>query len=70
MRGARRDGTFTHRYGFSGLALDRAAVRSWLEGDGLYAYRDPISHLGAALPPAAAFLLAPASSCRSAWPAG
>ena len=43
--------------GSAGSRLDRAAVRSWLEGDGLYAYRDPISHLGAALPPAAAFLL-------------
>jgi alpha-1,2-mannosyltransferase len=53
-------GSFAHRYGFSALALDRAAVQSWLAGDGLYAYRDPLTHLGAALPPAAALLLAPA----------
>lgn len=51
--------TFIHRYGFSGLALDRDALRSWLEGTGLYAYRDPQSHLGPALPPVAAFLLVP-----------
>ena len=51
--------TLLHRYGFSGLALDQGAVRNWLEGNGLYAYRDPRSHLGAALPPAAAFLLVP-----------
>ncbi|HET6531042.1 MAG TPA: glycosyltransferase 87 family protein [Actinoplanes sp.] len=54
-------GSFAHRYGFSALALDRDAVRSWLGGDGLYAYRDPVTHLGAALPPAAAFLLIPAA---------
>ncbi|HEU4346185.1 MAG TPA: glycosyltransferase 87 family protein [Actinoplanes sp.] len=54
-------GSFAHRYGFSALALDRAAVRSWLEGSGLYAYRDQVSHLGAALPPAAAVLLVPAA---------
>ena len=52
--------TFVHLYGFSALGLDRAAARSWLEGDGLYAYRDPISHLGAAMPPTAAFFLVPA----------
>lgn len=51
--------TFTHRYGFGGLALDREALRSWLEGNGLYAYRDPQSHLGAALTPVAALLLVP-----------
>jgi alpha-1,2-mannosyltransferase len=51
--------TLIHRYGLSGLALDQAALRSWLEGNGLYAYRDPQSHLGAALTPVAAFLLVP-----------
>ncbi|RZU51053.1 alpha-1,2-mannosyltransferase [Krasilnikovia cinnamomea] len=51
----------THRYGLTGLALDRAAVRSWLSGDGLYAYRAPDSDLGTAVPPAAAFLLLPAA---------
>ena len=51
--------TFIHRYGFSGLALDRAAIRGWLEGAGLYAYRDPQSHLGTALTPMAAVLLIP-----------
>ena len=51
-----------HRYGFSGLALDRAAVLSWLAGDGLYAYRDPLTHLGAALPPVAALAVLPAAA--------
>ncbi|WP_412738210.1 glycosyltransferase family 87 protein [Krasilnikovia sp. MM14-A1259] len=51
----------THRYGLAGLALDRAAIRSWLSGDGLYAYRAPDSNLGTAVPPAAAFLLLPAA---------
>jgi alpha-1,2-mannosyltransferase len=55
-------GSFAYRYGFGALALDRDAVRSWLAGDGLYAYRDPDSHLGAALPPAAGFLLIPAAA--------
>ena len=49
----------THRYGFSGLALDRDAVRSWLEGDGLYTYHDPGTRLGTAAPPATAYLLVP-----------
>jgi alpha-1,2-mannosyltransferase len=53
--------TFAHRYGFAGLALDRAAVHGWLTGGGLYAYRSPVSHLGTAVPPAAAFLLVPAA---------
>ncbi|WP_412743955.1 glycosyltransferase 87 family protein [Krasilnikovia sp. MM14-A1004] len=51
----------THRYGLSGLALDRAAVRSWLAGDGLYEYRAPDSNLGTAIPPPAAILLLPAA---------
>ncbi len=50
----------SQRYGFSALALDRGAIRSWLDGDGLYAYRDPVRHLGAALPPTAAYALVPA----------
>jgi alpha-1,2-mannosyltransferase len=52
---------FLHRYGLAGLDLDRGAVRSWLEGDGLYDYRSPESHLGTALPPPAAYLLIPAA---------
>jgi alpha-1,2-mannosyltransferase len=48
-----------HRYGFADLALHRAALQSWLDGDGLYAYRSPESHLGTALTPAAALLLTP-----------
>lgn len=53
--------TIAQRYGFSGLALDRAAAGSWLGGDGLYAYRSQLSHLGTALPPPAAILVAPAA---------
>ncbi|HEV8570041.1 MAG TPA: glycosyltransferase 87 family protein [Actinoplanes sp.] len=53
--------TFAHRYGLADLALDRAAVRSWLGGDGLYAYRSPDSQLGPALPPVAALFLVPAA---------
>ncbi|BCJ53297.1 hypothetical protein Asp14428_47720 [Actinoplanes sp. NBRC 14428] len=50
--------TIAQRYGFSSLALDRGAAASWLAGDGLYAYRAPDSHLGTALPPPAALLVA------------
>ncbi|WP_199513216.1 glycosyltransferase 87 family protein [Nucisporomicrobium flavum] len=53
--------TIARRYGFSTLDLDRAAAGSWLGGDGLYAYRSPVSHLGTALPPPAAVLTAPAA---------
>ncbi|AGL21671.1 glycosyltransferase 87 family protein [Actinoplanes sp. N902-109] len=53
--------TIAQRYGFSTLALDRSAARSWLDGTGLYTYREPVSHLGTALPPPAALLLAPAA---------
>jgi alpha-1,2-mannosyltransferase len=53
--------TIAQRYGFSGLAVDRDAVRSWLAGDGLYAYRAPESHLGTALPPPALIFVAPAA---------
>jgi alpha-1,2-mannosyltransferase len=48
-----------HRYGLVGLAVDHAAVRQWLSGDGLYAYRSPDNRAGTALPPVAALLLAP-----------
>ena len=48
------------RYGFSGLAVDRAAINHALTGDGLYAYRAPLTHLGTALPPPALFLVLPA----------
>jgi alpha-1,2-mannosyltransferase len=51
--------TFARRYGFADLVLHRAAVQSWLSGDGLYAYRSPVSHLGFPLPPVAAVLLTP-----------
>ena len=48
---------YLHRYGLAGLAVDRAAVRGWLDGDGLYAYRSPVSRLGTAEPPPAAMFL-------------
>jgi alpha-1,2-mannosyltransferase len=51
--------TFAQRYGFADLALHRDAVRSWLTGHGLYAYRSPDLHLGFPLPPPTALLLAP-----------
>jgi alpha-1,2-mannosyltransferase len=53
--------TFLHRYGLADLGLNRGAVRSWLEGDGLYDFRSPESHLGTAVPPSAAYLLVPAA---------
>ncbi|OJF11613.1 glycosyltransferase 87 family protein [Couchioplanes caeruleus] len=53
--------TIAQRYGFSGLALDREAAMSWLGDDWLYAYRAAGSHLGTALPPFAALLVAPAA---------
>jgi alpha-1,2-mannosyltransferase len=52
--------TIAQRYGFSGLAVDRAAIVHALAGDGLYAYRSPLTHLGTALPPPALFLVSPA----------
>lgn len=54
-------GLFTHAYALTGLGLGRGAVQSWLDGDGLYAYRDQASQLGAAFPPSAAFFLAPSA---------
>ncbi|BEL10677.1 hypothetical protein Q0Z83_088680 [Actinoplanes sichuanensis] len=47
------------RYGLSTLAVEREAIRGWLAGDGLYAYRSPMNEAGAALPPAPALLVAP-----------
>ncbi|GIE66557.1 glycosyltransferase family 87 protein [Actinoplanes palleronii] len=47
------------RYGLSTLAVTHSAVRDWLHGAELYAYREPVSQAGAALPPALAILLAP-----------
>jgi alpha-1,2-mannosyltransferase len=46
--------TIAQRYGFSNLAVDRAAIT-----DGVYAYRSPLTHLGTALPPPALFLVSP-----------
>jgi alpha-1,2-mannosyltransferase len=54
-------GFSVHRYGLSGLAVDLGAVRSWLAGDGLYAFRSPDSRLGTAQSPAAAVLMSPAA---------
>jgi alpha-1,2-mannosyltransferase len=48
---------YLRRYALSGLAVDREAIRDWLAGDGLYAYRSPVSRLGTDLPPVAAGLL-------------
>ena len=47
------------RYGLSGLAVDRDAVAGWLAGDGLYAYRSPVTRLGTDASPVTALLLAP-----------
>ncbi|WP_229067344.1 glycosyltransferase family 87 protein [Actinoplanes sp. DH11] len=46
-------------YGLSMLEIQLAAIRSWMVGDGLYAYRVPGTQTGAALSPALALLLAP-----------
>src|SRR3954469_2435336 len=54
-------GTYLLRYGLGDLTVNRDAVRSWLSGDGLYAYRSPDTNLGSAISPVAAFLLAPAA---------
>jgi alpha-1,2-mannosyltransferase len=51
--------TLIHRYGLADLAVHHAAVRSWVDGYGLYAYRSPDNGLGATLPPVAALALAP-----------
>ena len=49
--------TYLHRYGLGGLEVDREALRGWLSGDGLYAYRSDIARMGTAQPPVAAILL-------------
>ncbi|MFC4066819.1 glycosyltransferase family 87 protein [Actinoplanes subglobosus] len=47
------------RYGLSTLAVEHEAIRGWLAGDGLYAYRSPENEAGAAQPPALTLLLTP-----------
>ncbi|MEV6303789.1 glycosyltransferase family 87 protein [Actinoplanes sp. NPDC051861] len=47
------------RYELSTLAIELEAIRGWLGGDSLYAYRMPGTQAGAALSPALALLLAP-----------
>jgi alpha-1,2-mannosyltransferase len=49
--------TYLHRYGLIGLRVDREAIRGWLSGDGLYAYRSEVARLGTAQPPVAAVML-------------
>ncbi len=49
---------YLYTYGLSGLAVDHAAVRDWLHGGDLYAYRSA-ARRGCALPPITALLLAP-----------
>ncbi|MFB9360830.1 glycosyltransferase 87 family protein [Actinoplanes nipponensis] len=53
--------TIAQRYGFSGLAVNRAALIHAWAGDGLYSYRSPLTNLGTALPPPALFLVSPAA---------
>jgi alpha-1,2-mannosyltransferase len=50
---------YLHRYGLSWLSVDHAAMRGWLEGEGLYAYRTPGAHIGTAQSPVSALLFAP-----------
>lgn len=50
---------FLHTYGLGWLEVDRAAVRGWLSGESLYAYRTPGTRIGTTLPPVAALLLTP-----------
>ncbi|MEU8655566.1 glycosyltransferase 87 family protein [Actinoplanes philippinensis] len=50
---------YLRRYGLSTLAVEHEAIRGWLAGDGLYAYRSPENESGAALPPALALIVAP-----------
>lgn len=47
------------RYALSTLAVDRAAIRGWLAGDGLYSYHDPATMLGTAISPPGAFAMVP-----------
>ncbi|WP_231953626.1 glycosyltransferase family 87 protein [Actinoplanes derwentensis] len=46
-------------YELSTLAVNHQAIRGWLDGDGLYTYRDPGTQTGTTLPPALAILLTP-----------
>jgi alpha-1,2-mannosyltransferase len=48
-----------HVYGLSTLEVQLAAIRSWIVGDGLYAYRQDGTQAGAAISPVLALLLAP-----------
>jgi alpha-1,2-mannosyltransferase len=48
---------YLHRYGLGGLRVDREALRGWMSGDGLYAYRSEIARMGTAQPPIAAMML-------------
>ncbi|GGN89665.1 hypothetical protein GCM10010112_74370 [Actinoplanes lobatus] len=50
---------YLQRYALSTLAVEHTAIRGWLDGADLYAYRAPGNQAGAALPPALAMLLAP-----------
>ncbi|MEV6342023.1 glycosyltransferase 87 family protein [Actinoplanes sp. NPDC051851] len=51
--------SFLLTYDLSTLAVDHAAVRGWLTGDDLYAYRAPRTQAAPSLPPALAMLLVP-----------
>ena len=53
-------GHFLQTYGMQGLAVDHAAIRGWLAGDDLYAYRSLDARLGTGRPPITALLLTPA----------
>jgi alpha-1,2-mannosyltransferase len=57
------------RYGLSTLAVEHEAIRGWLAGEGLYAYRSPKNEAGAAQPPALALLIAPLT-LLPLWAAG
>ncbi|WP_433792772.1 glycosyltransferase family 87 protein [Actinoplanes sp. CA-252034] len=50
---------YLHRYELSTLAVEHEAIKGWLAGDGLYAYRSPKNESGAALPPALALIAVP-----------
>src|SRR3954454_480540 len=47
------------RYGVAVLAVDHAAIRDWLLGHDLYAYRSPRTRLGTDASPVAAIVLVP-----------
>jgi hypothetical protein len=50
---------FGRRYHFFDMKVYLGAVRSWVDGDGLYAYAAPDSGLGFTYPPFAAFVMLP-----------